>query len=84
MVEKSNPSNSAEVSAAAVISENDMSAVLASLTQVLRKYSFERKQLPSTVEEIVAAGYLSAMPPAPAGKKFTIDAKNGKVVLIKK
>lgn len=84
MVEKTTPSNSAESSSAAAISETDMSAVLASLTQVLRKYSFERKQLPATVEEIVAAGYLSAMPPAPAGKKFAIDEKGGKVVLIKK
>ena len=72
----------AEVTAATTASEADLGAVLAELTQVLRKYGFERKDLPKTVEVLVAAGYLPAMPQAPAGKKFAIDAKSVKIVLV--
>lgn len=53
----------------------DSTAALNALTQVLRKYSFEKRRVPATVEELLAAGYVQSLPPPPAGKKFVIDAK---------
>ena len=45
----------------------------AELTQVVRKYAAEKQRAPKDFQEIVAAGYLTSMPAAPAGKKFVID-----------
>lgn len=61
----------------------NVDAVLSQLTQAVRKYGFEKRRLPKTVEEVVAAGYVSGMPPAPAGKKFAIEPKSVQVVLVK-
>ena len=63
------------------VTEADLSGVLAGLTQAVRKYGFEKQRMPKNLEELVAAGYLSALPTAPAGKKFTIDEKKVQVVL---
>ena len=56
---------------------------LAELTQALRKYSFEKQRVPKTFGEIVAAGYVKDLPPAPPGKKFAVDPKTVQVVLVK-
>ena len=61
----------------------ELAAVLAELTQVLRKYSFEHQRVPKAFSEIVAAGYVKDMPQAPPGKKFEIDPKTVQVVLVK-
>ncbi len=50
-----------------------IATVLSALTQAVRKYAVEQRRVPKSFDEIVAAGYLSATPQAPAGKKFTID-----------
>ena len=63
--------------------EADMDAVLRNLTQAVRKYSVERKQVPKTFSEVVAAGYVQHLPTAPPGKKFEIDPKTRQVVLVK-
>lgn len=55
---------------------------LAELTKQLRRYSFEKRQLPKTVEELVSAGYIKAIPPAPGGKKYAIDGERAVVVLV--
>ena len=60
-----------------------MAAALAELTQALRKYSFEHQRLPKSFSEVVAAGYVKDMPPAPAGRRFEIDPKTVQVVLVK-
>jgi competence protein ComGC len=52
------------------------------LTQALRKYAVEQRRAPTTLDELVAKGYLAAIPSAPAGKKFAID-KNLRVYLVK-
>ena len=52
------------------------------LTQALRKYAVEQGRAPTTLDELVAKGYLAAIPSAPAGKKFAID-KNLRVYLVK-
>ncbi len=65
----------------AAITEADLSGVLAGLTQAVRKFGFEKQRMPKDLEELVAAGYLSAMPTAPAGKKFAINEKKVQVVL---
>jgi hypothetical protein len=64
-------------------SGTDLAATLGNLTQALRKYSFEHQRLPKTFTEVVAAGYVKDLPPAPAGKKFEIDAKTVQVILVK-
>jgi competence protein ComGC len=60
----------------------DLTAVLNELTQVLRKYALENRGLPKTFAELVAAGYVKSPPPPPPGKKFEIDFKTSRVVLV--
>src|SRR5690349_17840181 len=69
-----------EASSETVI-EADLSGVLAELTQALRKFSAEKQQVPTSLDALVAAGYLQNLPQAPAGKVFAIDAKNVRVIL---
>ena len=61
----------------------DMEVALRELTQAVRKYSVERKQVPKTLSEVVAAGYVQHLPTAPPGKRFEIDPKTRQVVLVK-
>lgn len=63
------------------IAEADVSAVLEEMTQALRKFSFEKKRLPTSIDELVTAGYLGAKPTAPGSKRFAIDPKEARVVL---
>jgi membrane-bound lytic murein transglycosylase B len=70
------------VSESAPAVEADLSPLLAELTQAVRKYGFEKQKVPASLEELVAAGYLSAKPAAPAGKKFSIDPKTMQVVVV--
>src|SRR5262249_54496964 len=58
-------------------------AVLAQLTQALRKFSFEHRRVPKSFSEVAGAGYVSAMPQAPPGKQFAVDVKRVEVVLVK-
>jgi len=60
-----------------------MAAILGELTQAVRKYSVERRSVPKNLEELVANGYLTQAPQAPAGKKFIIS-KELRVQLVKK
>ena len=57
---------------------------LAELTQQLRRYSFEKHKLPESLDELVTAGYIKAVPPAPTGKKFAVDAKRAEVIVVDK
>jgi hypothetical protein len=59
----------------------DPGPMLAQLTQVLRRFSVEHRQVPKSLDDLVAAGYLAALPAAPAGKQFVIDPKQMVVVL---
>ncbi len=65
----------------AVASEADLANVLAELTQELRKFSVEKRQVPASLNEVVAAGYIQNMPQPPSGKAFGIDPKNLKVIV---
>jgi hypothetical protein len=69
--------------AGAAIDNATAEAKAAELTQVVRKYAAEKQRAPKSFDEIVAAGYLSAVPEAPAGKTFAID-KNLQVHLANK
>lgn len=66
---------SAQQPTAVVIPTSDPTATLSALTQAVRKFTFERRQPPTSLEELATAGYVQAVPPAPAGKKFVIDKK---------
>jgi hypothetical protein len=50
----------------------DPAPMLAQMTQVLRRFSVEHRQVPKSLNDLVAAGYLTALPAAPAGKQFAI------------
>lgn len=52
-----------------------IAAVLAELTQAVRKYGVEKRRVPKSLDELVAGGYLNQVPQAPAGKRFEIDQK---------
>jgi hypothetical protein len=56
-------------------------AALASLTLAVRKFSFEKRRMPSSVQEVIASGYISPIPQPPPGKKFVLDKKTVQVVL---
>ncbi len=71
--------NTSSASTPAAPADNS-AALLAELTQVVRKYGVEKQRVPKNLEELVSAGYLPALPEAPAGKKFAIN-KNLAVVL---
>lgn len=45
------------------------------LTQTLRKFSAEHQRVPTSLQDLVAAGYLSEIPSAPSGKKWSINPK---------
>ncbi|MCS7089922.1 MAG: hypothetical protein RMN51_00560 [Verrucomicrobiota bacterium] len=57
---------------------------LRSLTQALRRYSAEKRRVPSSLEEIVAAGYLEALPEPPAGMRYAINPARVEVLLVKR
>ena len=57
-------------------------ADLETLTQALRRYSMERRKVPTDLNEVMAAGYLKGMPAAPVGNKFGINTKRLEVVLV--
>ena len=59
-------------------------AILEQLTQAVRKYGMEKQRVPKSLDELVAAGYLTQLPEAPAGKKFVLDARTMDVTLSKR
>jgi hypothetical protein len=67
------PQTTTQPSPAAATDEAQMAAVLNELTQAVRKFGVEQRRVPKSLEEVAARGYLSGVPPAPAGKKYVID-----------
>jgi hypothetical protein len=54
-----------------------------SLTLALRAFAKKNGgQMPSALDELVAGGFVRSIPPAPAGKKFTIDPDAKQVKLV--
>ena len=60
----------------------DRTANLEALTQALRRYSIEHRAMPKTFAEVIAAGYVKNLAAAPPGKKFEIDSRTSRVVLM--
>jgi hypothetical protein len=58
---------------AATANDAQSGAILAELTQAVRKYGAEQRRVPKDLNELVTAGYLPGIPAAPAGKKFALD-----------
>lgn len=71
--QRSSPPASEPAAAAAAANASEVELSLALLTQAVRKYSVEQRRVPKTLEELVSAGYLGGVPPAPAGKRFAIN-----------
>jgi hypothetical protein len=67
--------------APAGLPEADYSSVLAELTQALRRMSAEQREVPNSLDALVAAGYVRNLPQPPPGKVFAIDRKNVRVIL---
>ena len=63
------------------MSEAGLAGVLAELTQALRKFSVEKRQVPASLNELVGAGYIKNLPQPPSGKSFAIDSKNLQVIV---
>lgn len=57
---------------------------LVELTKQVRRYSLEKRKLPQSVEDLVTAGYIHSVPPAPTGKKYVIDSDLAQVILADK
>ena len=55
---------------------------LAELTRQVRRYSIEKRKLPQSVGDLVTAGYIQSVPPAPTGKKYAIDADRAQAILV--
>lgn len=66
-------SQQASPSSNAAVPESDPAKTLERLTQAVRKYAAETQSAPKSLNDLVAAGYLTEMPEAPPGKKFVID-----------
>jgi len=63
---------------------DDPNVALDQMTMALRKYGAEKQRVPRSLEEVVAAGYLKSIPPAPPGQKYSFDPKMLKVILVKR
>jgi hypothetical protein len=63
-------------------SDASAAARLGELTQALRRYSVEQQRVPTSLGEMVAAGYVKSLPQAPPGKKLAINPKRLEVVLV--
>jgi hypothetical protein len=61
--------------------DGEVEKVLADLTFAVRKYSVEKRQVPASLTEVAAAGYIQNVPQPPPGKSFAIDQKNVRVFL---
>lgn len=64
------------------VTQQNSASILESLTQSLRKFTVEKQHLPKTLDEVVRAGYIARLPDAPDGKKFALDLKTVRVVLV--
>ena len=65
--------SSSSTTAPSTETEADRTATLNRLTQVLRRFSAEHQRVPTSLNELVTAGYLTELPAAPAGKQFVFD-----------
>src|SRR5690349_20925587 len=54
-------------------SDAQLAALLNDLTQAVRRFSAEQRRVPASLDEVVAGGYLTSVPAAPAGKRFAIS-----------
>jgi len=75
-----NRTNSAAAPNSNAGSDSETANVLRELTQTVRRYAAEQQKAPKSLDEIVSAHYLPAIPQAPPGKKFAIN-KNLEVYL---
>ncbi len=75
------PSANSDAASPTPSDEARLAATLDELTQALRKFSAEKQRVPKKLDELVAAGYLGQIPPAPAGKKFVIEEKRVQVIV---
>ncbi|HTI69706.1 MAG TPA: hypothetical protein VMF06_07055 [Candidatus Limnocylindria bacterium] len=74
------PTATASATAAAESGADTTASTLLQLTQAVRRFGVEQQRAPTTLDDLVKAGYLSSLPPAPPGKAFVIG-KNLEVTL---
>lgn len=56
---------------------------LDALTQAVRRYSAEKRRVPSSLNEVVAAGYVKILPPPPPGMRYAIHPTRLEVQLVR-
>ena len=61
---------------------NAITMETAGLDMALQRFVKAKGRLPASVQEMVTEKMLPAIPPAPAGKKFAIDAQAKRVVVV--
>ena len=64
----------------ATTAPDSTAAMLSQLTQAVRRFALEKQQVPKSLDDLVAAGYLNSVPPAPGGKGWAVN-KNLEVYL---
>jgi competence protein ComGC len=69
-----------QASDAGAADEAKLAAALSELTQLVRRYGMEQQSAPRSLRDLVSKGYLSEVPQAPPGKKYSIN-KNLQVYL---
>ncbi|NBB96526.1 MAG: hypothetical protein GVY16_12430 [Planctomycetes bacterium] len=64
------------------VSEEKAARTAKSLASVARLFKAREGRWPKDVHELVAKDYIGAVPPAPDGKGYAIDAKTGEVSIV--
>lgn len=59
----------------------DASAALGALTEAVRRFGAEKQRVPKDLNEVISAGYIRNMPPAPPGKKFVLNTQRLEITL---
>lgn len=77
------PSPSQPWGNAAPLPSTSTAVDLDALTQAVRRYSAEKRRVPSSLNEVVAAGYVKMLPPPPPGMRYAIHPIRLEVHLVK-
>lgn len=67
---------------APVVTAENQEKILTQLTEAASRYWLTKGQIPGTLDEVVAAGFLKSVPTPPAGQRFVIDPRTAHVELV--
>jgi hypothetical protein len=64
--------------------ETQLSVDLQALNFLVADFFSANMRAPKDVNELITGGYIKQLPAPPPGKKFAIDAKNRRVIVVNK